>query len=281
VRVKRRDGTRPLETFGPGQRARIAAERRITELRAARYEHRVPVEYGRYTFGQAVNDALPGLKINVGSDKDKTTKETRARKLQKRYGHLRLNDITEAHSTDCTVWLLEEEELRSKTVNAYIDLFKAILDHAVAARKLELNPLKDQARLKKDDPLETRNPLTNDEWRTVLENTIDGWFRDALVGLIQTGMRRGELINLDWEDIDFNNNRIMVLSKPPLTRQSTTKRHWRSGKIGLASKSIGKSKLRPILFEPLHISFRQEPVPPTSEMRFDSEAATIPFDRIR
>jgi integrase len=213
VRIQRRDKTRHLETFGPGQGARLAAERRITELRAARYEHRVPVEYGRFTFGQASEEALPGLLIHVGNKKDKVNKEFRLRKLQTKYGDLRLGEITEAHSIKCKLWLLDEEELKTKTVNAYIDLFKAILDHAVATRKLEANPLKDQPRLKRVDPLETRNPLTPEEWTVVLENTRKGWFRDAIIGLCHSGMRRGELVGLNWEDIDLSKNRIVVRAR--------------------------------------------------------------------
>lgn len=223
VRVQRKDRTRPLETFGVGQRAKLAAEKRIQELRAARYEHRVPVEYGRYTFGQAADDALPGLNIDVGNEKDKRTKESRVQKLQGRYGDLRLSEINEAHSTDCKVWLLEEEGLSAKTVNAYLDLFKKVLDHAVADRKLETNPLLNQKRLKKGDPMETRNPLTPEEWEAVMKHTRPGWFQDALVGLAQSGMRRSELVNLDWEDIDFKNNRIVVRARS-ITRQEGRRR---------------------------------------------------------
>ena len=38
----------------------------------------------------------------------------------------------------------------------------------------------------------------------------DDWFKDIVVFAVLTGMRRGEIINLRWEDVDFERRLIQV-----------------------------------------------------------------------
>lgn len=61
-------------------------------------------------------------------------------------------------------------------------------------------------------------------------NSTDGWFRNFLGIAFFTGMRTGEILALEWEDIDFEQNiifvnktRTMGLTKSPKTKNSTRK----------------------------------------------------------
>ena len=61
--------------------------------------------------------------------------------------------------------------------------------------------------LNREDVKRLKNYLKSREEKFVGEN-----IRDSITFVLglRCGLRRGEIINLDWEDIDFTNNRIMI-----------------------------------------------------------------------
>lgn len=96
--------------------------------------------------------------------------------------------------------------------NHYLGLIKAMLNKAVEWRCLKENPLKLFKRLKNDNAREIRY-LTVDEIEKVLA-IADPLVQKVIKILLNTGMRRAELVYLEWEDIDFQNKLIKVQSKP-------------------------------------------------------------------
>lgn len=54
-----------------------------------------------------------------------------------------------------------------------------------------------------------RRALTEAEAQALLKHSPD-WFRPILLTGLYTGMRPGEIMGLRWQDIDFNENRILV-----------------------------------------------------------------------
>lgn len=68
--------------------------------------------------------------------------------------------------------------------------------------------------------------LTNKEVEGLLElaRKQDAWLYRILVALAYTGMRRGEVVQPEWADVDFKANKIWVKSrKQSRTRESTTR----------------------------------------------------------
>lgn len=72
-------------------------------------------------------------------------------------------------------------------------------------------------------------PFDLNEIKLIL-NSVDGWFRNFLGIAFFTGMRTGEILALEWEDIDFeqstifvNKTRTMGLTKSPKTKNSIRK----------------------------------------------------------
>jgi integrase len=59
---------------------------------------------------------------------------------------------------------------------------------------------------------ETPRFLTNDECRSLLENSIEK-YRGVFLTFLLTGLRLGELINLQWGDIDFRRRILKVQRK--------------------------------------------------------------------
>jgi integrase len=54
------------------------------------------------------------------------------------------------------------------------------------------------------------HPLTSDEVYKLIEVAKDHWFRPILILAVTTGMRRGELLGLRWDDIDLKKGVLHV-----------------------------------------------------------------------
>jgi len=114
--------------------------------------------------------------------------------------------------------LIEEYKgriLQTSTVSVFnhnLELIKAMLNKAVEWRCLNSHPLKHFKKLKNDNAREVRY-LTVEEIEKVLA-IADPFMQKVVKILLNTGMRRGELFYLEWEDIDFQNKLIKVQSKP-------------------------------------------------------------------
>lgn len=98
------------------------------------------------------------------------------------------------------------------TVNYYLGLTKAMLNKAIEWKHLRESPLKDLKMLKN---LELHEPryLSNPEIEKIL-SLADPLMQIVIKILLYTGMRRSELVYLTWEDVDFENERIRIQSKP-------------------------------------------------------------------
>jgi len=120
--------------------------------------------------------------------------------------------------TDITPGLMEEfkaltlKRCKPRTVNHYIVLIKAMLNKAVEWRHLKENPLQRFKKLK-DPRLKEPRYLSKAEIEKILD-VADPFMQKVIRILLYTGMRRSELVYLTWEDIDFQNNRIRIQSKP-------------------------------------------------------------------
>jgi len=98
------------------------------------------------------------------------------------------------------------------TKQRYLELLKASLNKAVEWELLKENRLKGFKRLKSDRNRQIRF-LTNEEIQQVL-NTANPFVSKVILILLYTGLRRSELAFLEWKDIDFENELILIQSKP-------------------------------------------------------------------
>lgn len=120
--------------------------------------------------------------------------------------------------TDITPRLMEEfksltlKRCKPRTVNHYLVLIKAMLNKAVEWKHLKESPLKDFKKLK-DTGLHEPRYLSKAEIEKIL-SLADPFMRKVTKILLYTGMRRSELVYLTWEDVDFQNKRIRIQSKP-------------------------------------------------------------------
>jgi len=106
---------------------------------------------------------------------------------------------------------------KAKTINIELTVIRAALSWAVDNDWLESNPASRLKLLKTSDSKKGK-ALTEEEVNALLrgcETLRSGfWFRDILITLLNTGMRRGELVNLTWDDIDWEQELIKIQEKP-------------------------------------------------------------------
>lgn len=124
--------------------------------------------------------------------------------------------IIKLKQIDCL--LLEEfkaqvlETCSPKTFNHHLDLLRTILNRAVEWKCLRSNPLASFRRLKNSRGRQMRF-LNTEEIRQVLE-AADPFMSRVIMLLLNTGLRKSELVYLEWKDIDFENRILTVQAKP-------------------------------------------------------------------
>jgi len=133
-------------------------------------------------------------------------------------------------------------ELKPRTVNAILVLLGSILQSALMDGYISINA----ARLVKKLPLEHRemeilSPEDIQKLLATAEKT--DWDLYVMVFLlVMTGMRRGEMLGLDWKSVDFPNKKLII-------RRSYTSKQFQEPKtktsrraVNLGSKAISLLK---------------------------------------
>jgi integrase len=107
-----------------------------------------------------------------------------------------------------------ERNMARPTIRIILSQLCALLSHAVEEKVIDINPAVKLGKFYKQAKVlhEEIQPLTREEVPTflqaVLERSKD--YYPIFLAAIHTGMRAGELIGLQWGDIDFNSKFIVV-----------------------------------------------------------------------
>ena len=100
---------------------------------------------------------------------------------------------------------------RAHTINFELAVLRTILNLAIKWGYLRENPAKNFLRLKVNDSKQPRF-LTREECQLLLERSPDD-LRQVFYTFLNTGMRKAELENLEWVDIDFRRRKIRIQRK--------------------------------------------------------------------
>ena len=103
------------------------------------------------------------------------------------------------------------QSARAHTINFELDTLRLIFNMAIQWGHLLNNPTKGIKRLKIDDAKPPRF-LTEEECRLLL-GASPKEERDIFFTFLHTGMRKAELENLQWQDVDFGRKQIMIRRK--------------------------------------------------------------------
>jgi integrase len=124
-----------------------------------------------------------------------------------------------------------EAGLARNTVRNIMRLISNVLTHAVEDELIMANPTPRLKTIRGKKQREEINPLTRDDARLLLE-TIEKnhpWYYPFFLCALRTGMRLGELLALEWGDIDFHNGFIEVRRQYSLAAKRITR--TKTGKI--------------------------------------------------
>lgn len=94
------------------------------------------------------------------------------------------------------------------SVNRQLSLLRAMFNKAIAWGKLKDNPVKSVRFYSEPDG---RNRFLEKEQMDNLIINCDTRLRPIVILALYTGMRKGEILNLKWHDIDFKRNIITLL----------------------------------------------------------------------
>ena len=99
---------------------------------------------------------------------------------------------------------------KASTINTELNTIKAALNRAVALGYLPRNPCREVKKLK--TPRKQVRFLSSDEVRKLLE-AGNGRMRPIVETFLYTGLRRDELTNLTWADVDLQRRVVAVQAK--------------------------------------------------------------------
>ena len=122
------------------------------------------------------------------------------------FGSTRLIDITLPHVREFMKALLAKQ-LSPKSVGNVLVVLKQMFKHAVQWGYLDASPAQYAERPRGED--KEMEILTVPEIRRLLQ-AADEPVRTLLLTAVMTGMRRGELLGLKWEDVDLEGGKIHV-----------------------------------------------------------------------
>lgn len=95
-----------------------------------------------------------------------------------------------------------------KTIRGYVQVINAIFDFAMDNRVLDFNPATKLKIPQTAPPATQRRALTEEERQRVME--FEHRAKPSAMLMMLSGLRRGEATALQWNDIDFINNKISV-----------------------------------------------------------------------
>lgn len=101
-----------------------------------------------------------------------------------------------------------------RTINKTLTLLTMIFNYCCRHRWVDYNAAEHVERVRDARPLDERaidgNILTPDEIRLVLDAADDNHYRLIIQTAIFTGMRQGEILGLQWGDIDWTSRQLHV-----------------------------------------------------------------------
>jgi integrase len=202
------EGTRKREVVGTNKRLvdEVIAKRRI-QLKENRFFD--VKKDTQSTLREIADDFLNYSRIN--KHKSVGRKEICIQHLLSFFGDIRLNQITPYKIEKYKDKRLNRDKRKPATVNREIAVLKAMFNLAIRHQKVITNPMK-LVKLLKEDSVKLR--IFSDEEKKVLIDCCTEPIKRIVIFALTTGLRRAEILNLKWEDIDYRHGIINVRPMP-------------------------------------------------------------------
>lgn len=112
---------------------------------------------------------------------------------------------------------------KPKTAKNTLGIIQTMLKHAVKLKYLQDNPAT-QLDVIRGIQKNKQGYLSKKESETILKASEGHYFKDLILVGLYSGMRRGELVNLCFEDVDINKKLIYIKNKENFTTKSRKER---------------------------------------------------------
>lgn len=121
-------------------------------------------------------------------------------------------NLLEISVDDLQDFLNDRKELARKTLREFIVFLRQIFDSAIEDKRLNFNPARSKKLHNPSDKVTVREALPLEAILQILQDIfgLEEDERRLMALLLLTGMRRGEVLGLRWEDIDFEKKMISV-----------------------------------------------------------------------
>ena len=184
----------------------------VAKARADAFEGRYfeRLEKLKLTVAEAWTDYEP---INKRDNEGWQSEEGRSRKLIRHLGKIKAMELSQRHVDEYRMQRLGEKTRRGAppspaTLDREVEVLKRILNYAVACGRLTHNPIAKARLLRK--PNVRRTVVSEDEFEQ-LHAAAEECFKPILVVAYETGMRKREVLDLRWEQLDLREGVIRLL----------------------------------------------------------------------
>lgn len=162
------------------------------------------------------------LTINASNRKDNTNKDYLMMFKGNILPNFRLWKLNEIRPTDLKQWQnnLLKKGLSAGRVMNIRTVFRGILQDAFIDELIKINPFDRVKPPKKEKTI--IHPFNLQEVELLISSS-KGWFQNYLIVAFFTGMRIGEIMALQWKDIDFSTNVISIKRSMTKGKLSTPK----------------------------------------------------------
>lgn len=163
----------------------------------------------KITFEKAIEEYFKYSKMKL----KKTTYKEQEIKIKKYIlEYFKNKNIYDIKLNDIILWKEYIESFNFKyNYKSYLYYsLSSIFDFLEKYYNIEKNYAKLEGNFKNNDIKNNGNIWTIDEFNLFINSIDDVYYKILFKLLFFTGMRKGELLALTWNDIDFNNNKIII-----------------------------------------------------------------------
>lgn len=154
--------------------------------------------------------------------------ELALRQLRESVGNLPIRDISPQHIDKLKSELIQKVNsklapiLSPVTVNERLSKLKAVFNTAMRWKLITVNPVNGVQFV--SVPETTPVFFSREAFQKLISFIKEGWLREVVIFAVLTGMRRGEITNLRWQDVDLSRKLLTIQSSPTFKTKSGKRR---------------------------------------------------------
>jgi len=188
-------------------------EERKVSLATEHYEASHNIVVGKMKFKDIAYEAINENASNRTKDINKDYQTILANFILKDFGNRVLSEIKKADIVKWQTDLLTKSKLSKSRYAKYHRTLGFVFKYAFENEIIDKNPfdlVSKKSKLFVENPKDSsKKYYTADEVKMMIENAT-GWFKVYLTVVLYTGMRSGESLVLQWDDVDFEKETIKI-----------------------------------------------------------------------